>query len=327
MHADELQHWATELGARAGRGDACFFLLDFELAAPRLWTLPEAAAAGLRFAFPGQAAAPVAPPTSPGVLRYLPPTPEAYAEAFRRVQEGLHHGDSFLTNLTFASRILDGPTLDEAYAVSDAKYRVLWPEHFVCFSPETFVTIDPAGYIETRPMKGTAPATPEGRAYLLRSPKEIAEHATIVDLMRNDLSRVARAVRVTEYRYLREVDRGGSGLLQTSSRVGGQLPPDWAARLGQLLLELLPAGSVSGAPKAATLDLIRAAEAGPRGYYCGVAGYFDGRRLDSCVLIRFIEQRADGSRWFRSGGGVTARSREAEEYRELLDKIRLPRRK
>ncbi|NJB85524.1 para-aminobenzoate synthetase component 1 [Lewinella marina] len=287
-----------------------------------MWTLTELAASGVRFSFPGR------PDTTRSGLprptleaNYIPR--ERYDQAFALVREGLQRGDTFLVNLTFPTPVRLSDSLASVYENSQAKYRILYPDHFVCFSPETFVTIDAGGYLETRPMKGTAPDTPAGREYLLNSPKEVAEHATIVDLMRNDLSRIAREVRVTEYRYLRSIDTAAGGLLQTSTRLGGRLPSDWRSSLGHYLLALLPAGSVSGAPKPATLDLIRRAEPGPRGYYCGIGGYFDGETLDSCVLIRYLEEE-NGTHLFRSGGGVTARSTAEEEYAELCAKIRIP---
>ena len=250
-------------------------------------------------------------------------TDERYQRAFQLVRAGLQRGDSFLTNLTFPTPVRLPVDLPTVYRSVEAKYRVLLPGEFVCFTPETFVTIDRQGVIATSPMKGTAVDTPAGREALLADPKEIAEHATIVDLMRNDLSQVASGVHVTNYRYLRPTERRGGALVQTSTDIEGKLPPGWRARLGDTLLRLLPAGSVSGAPKAATLKLIHQAEGQPRGYYCGIAGYFDGQQLDTCVLIRYLAQRG-GRYYFHSGGGITARSDWRREYEEMNAKIRLP---
>ncbi len=322
-----LDDFRSRLNEFGGQREPCFFLIDFELRRPLIRSPEEAGAEGIRFSFPGRpdhVALPL-PERSPA-LSFDPISPDRYRRAFDVVQDGLHRGDSFLTNLTFPTPVRVEATLEEVYAATEAKYRVLLPGGFACFSPETFVTVNAVGYLETRPMKGTAADTPDGRAWLLDDPKEIAEHATIVDLLRNDLSRVARGVHVSEYRYLQAIESQAGGLLQSSSRIGGQLPADWPGRIGDILLELLPAGSVSGAPKTATLDLIRRAEDGPRGYYCGVAGYFDGKSLDSCVLIRFLEQGPAGYT-FRAGGGITARSRVGEEYAEMNAKIRLPLRK
>jgi para-aminobenzoate synthetase component 1 len=304
----------------------CLFLIDFEGHKPVLVDPNELNTRGIRFDFPGRADTGIRTGVvrpSPTVLTVAPPEPERYYRAFETVQLGLARGNSYLVNLTLPTPVGLTVGLEEVYYRSRAKYRIYFPGEFVCFSPETFVTISPEGYIETRPMKGTAPDTEAGRAQLLDSIKERAEHATIVDLLRNDLSKVAARVRVTDYRYLHAIDRGGGALVQTSSRIGGHLGEKWAGHLGDILAELLPAGSVSGAPKQATVDLIRRAEPDARGYYCGVAGYFDGQRLDSCVLIRYIEET--GTQFlFRSGGGVTAMSDREEEYRELVAKIRIP---
>ncbi len=318
-----LVDWSERLNVLCARGVPCFFLVDFEENFPRVWDLAELSDSALRFHFPGR---------PEERIRLRTPVPriepdhlatKKFREGFRHVRAGIQRGDSFLANLTFPTPITLKGSLEDVYWHSQAKYRVLLADRFVSFSPETFVTISAAGYLESRPMKGTAEDTPVGRERLLRSPKEIAEHATIVDLIRNDLSQVASGVRVTDYRYLRSVTTTGGGLVQTSSKVGGQLPPDWRSRLGTILATLLPAGSVSGAPKAATVRLIREAEGGDRGYYCGIAGYFDGQTVDTCVLIRFLERR-DGRHFFRSGGGITALSDWREELAELRSKIRIP---
>lgn len=323
MVQQHLEAWAKRVNGLAAAGEPIFLLLDFELRKPRVWHMGELAAEGINFSFPGRPGVEGTVADKPvrlkaGALRYTD-----YLTAFSRVQTGLRRGDSFLTNLTFAVPVQLSGQLTSVYQQSQAKYRILVPDEFCCFSPETFVTISHDGYIESRPMKGTAADTPAARTALMNDPKEIAEHATIVDLIRNDLSRVARGIAVTDYRYLRAVEASLGGLVQTSSKIGGRLTGRWRESLGDLLLQLLPAGSVSGAPKEATLDLIRAAEGGKRGYYCGIAGFYDGATFESCVLIRYIEL-SDGGYLFRSGGGVTALSNPALEYAELLAKVRIP---
>lgn len=324
-NSPQVRQWAEQLNQLGQQQKPCFFLMDFEQQLPRVWDLTQTDADQPRFDFPGRPEAGT-PPQGMFPTKLSPDhvAPDVFQRAFQVVQDGLRRGDSFLTNLTFPTPIVMAAGLEEVYWQSEAKYRILLPENFVCFSPETFVTVDAGGYIESRPMKGTALDTPAARAELLHSPKEVAEHATIVDLIRNDLSQVAKRVRVTDYRYFHKIATSSRGLVQTSSKIGGQLPPDWKSQLGDLLATLLPAGSVSGAPKPATLDIIRRAEPGPRGYYCGIGGYFDGRTLDTCVLIRFIEKAAAGTYLFRSGGGITARSNWREEYAELQAKIRIP---
>jgi para-aminobenzoate synthetase component 1 len=86
---------------------------------------------------------------------------------------------------------------------------------------------------------------------------------------------------------------------------------------------LLPAGSISGAPKKKTIEIIQEVEGQERGYYTGIAGTYDGETLDSTVLIRFIEEKEDG-KYFRSGGGITHLSTVQKEYQELIDKVYVP---
>ena len=101
------------------------------------------------------------------------------------------------------------------------------------------------------------------------------------------------------------------------------MPEDWRETLGIWLFKLLPAGSISGAPKPRTLDIIQRAVGYERGYYTGITGIFDGENLDSGVLIRFIENTEKGL-IFKSGGGITARSEVQAEYQEMIDKVYLP---
>ena len=90
-----------------------------------------------------------------------------------------------------------------------------------------------------------------------------------------------------------------------------------------MFFELLPAGSISGAPKQKTVEIIQEAESGPRGFYTGVFGYYDGKALDSGVMIRFIEKEND-TFYYRSGGGITSKSDLESEYKELIQKIYVP---
>lgn len=245
-----------------------------------------------------------------------------YARAFALVQGGLRRGDSFLTNLTQRVPIETPLTLADIFARARARYRLFVPERWVCFSPEPFVRIAD-GHIRTFPMKGTLPDGEGAEARLLSDAKEAAEHATVVDLLRNDLSRVAEDVRVARYRYVERVETHRGALLQTSSEIVGRLPADYPAHLGDLLFRLLPAGSVTGAPKRATCRLIAEAEGYDRGWYTGIAGWSDGRTLDSTVLIRFVEHTPEGL-VFKAGGGITARSQVEREYAEVCDKIYIP---
>jgi para-aminobenzoate synthetase component 1 len=173
-------------------------------------------------------------------------------------------------------------------------------------------------------MKGTIDASlPNAEERVLSDPKELSEHVTIVDLIRNDLSAVATNVKVNRFRYLEKIRTNQKDLLQVSSEIVGDLPDDYGSHMGSMLMALLPAGSVSGAPKKKTLQIIREAEKERRGYYTGVFGYFDGQNLDSAVMIRFIEQ-VDGNFCYRSGGGITIHSEVEKEYQEAIDKIYVP---
>jgi para-aminobenzoate synthetase component 1 len=246
-----------------------------------------------------------------------------YSERFRVVMNGLHRGDSYLTNLTISTPIRTSLTLQEIFTYSKAKYRLSIPGKMVCFSPESFVTMQ-QGTITTYPMKGTIDAAiTNAREIILNDHKESAEHNTIVDLLRNDLSRIATGVKVSRFRFIDELQTSNGPILQVSSEIEGSLPDNYREQLGTLFFALLPAGSVSGAPKRATIDLIRRAEQHPRGYYTGVAGYFDGEKLESFVMIRYIEQQV-GDLFFRSGGGITANSICRDEYSEALQKVYLP---
>ena len=146
---------------------------------------------------------------------------------------------------------------------------------------------------------------------------------TIVDLIRNDLNRVAEQVDVRRFRYIDRLQVSRGEILQVSSEVTGRLTGNYYSRLGEVIFGMLPAGSVSGAPKPSTLHIISCAEGGRRGFYTGVFGYFDGKRLDSAVMIRYIEE-CDGQYYFRSGGGITINSDCRAEYEEVLAKVYLP---
>ena len=167
---------------------------------------------------------------------------------------------------------------------------------FVCFSPETFVRIK-NGRIYSYPMKGTLDASlPDAEKQLMEDQKEAAEHATIVDLIRNDLSRVAENVRVDKYRYIDVLHTNKGDILQTSSEISGSLPEDYRQHLGEILDAQLPAGSITGAPKDKTMQIIHEAEGYDRGFYTGIMGIYDHGELNSAVIIRFVEEEASPSK-------------------------------
>ena len=251
---------------------------------------------------------------------------EKYKTAYDIVQKELKYGNSFLANLTFPSKIETDLSLEQLYQGSEAKYKLLIPNHCVVFSPESFIQIN-EGTISSFPMKGTIQAKiPKAREIILADEKEKAEHSTIVDLIRNDLSMIASDVHVEDFRYVEQLENNKTALLQVSSKITGQLEENYRDNLGSILFTLLPAGSISGAPKKKTVEIISQAELSKRGYYTGIFGYFDGINLDSAVMIRYIEE-TNGQMYFRSGGGITAYSNLDSEYNELIDKINVPLRK
>jgi para-aminobenzoate synthetase component 1 len=301
------------------------FAVDFEMEKPWIISLKEIDPAEIRYDIHGFTNAPgtsfLRSPVLPMQKWPLPLT--MYEAKFDIVFKSLGYGDSYLTNLTMKTAIDPGVSMQEIFFQSKAAYKLLYKDQFLVFSPETFVQVRD-GKIFSYPMKGTIDATIPGAAEkILKDQKELAEHVTIVDLIRNDLSQVASHVHVSRFRYLEELRTNHKNLLQVSSEITGDLPDDHASRLGELLVKLLPAGSVSGAPKTKTLEIIRDAEQEKRGYYTGVFGYFNGSYLDSGVMIRFIEK--DGEKYFyRSGGGITTQSVVTAEYQEAIDKVYVP---
>ncbi len=247
---------------------------------------------------------------------------EHYETKFNHVLAGLRRGDSFLANLTAETPIETDARLEDIYKHAQAPYKLSVQNQFVVFSPECFVQIRDQR-IYSYPMKGTSSATEQGPEILRNDPKEQAEHATIVDLIRNDLSQVAFPVRVDRYKYIEEIKTHEGNLWQMSSVISGDVLPEYQGKIGQILKALLPAGSITGAPKASTMRIIKESEAYERGFYTGIMGEFDGKNLDSGVMIRFIEQRGN-QQIFKSGGGITVNARAQSEYEELIQKVYLP---
>lgn len=257
------------------------------------------------------------------VFEALPQSEENYTKGFDVVQKNLKSGNSYLTNFTCKTPVKTNLTLEEIFYLSHSKYKVLYPDRFVFFSPETFVEIVD-DKIFTHPMKGTIDAAAENAVEVLKNdPKEKAEHYTVVDLLRNDLSMVADDVKLDEFQRIDLIKTHEKNLYAMSSEISGALKPEFRRRIGSVMKTLLPAGSILGAPKAKTLEIVLEAENYSRGFYTGVCGWFDGKNLDSCVMIRFIEKE-NTKLYFKSGGGITHLSKAADEYQEMKNKIYVP---
>ena len=256
-------------------------------------------------------------------LKSFPESKQEYRKGFDIVQENLKLGNSYLTNYTCKTEIEINLSLEEIFHLSKAKYKVLHKDEFVFFSPETFIEVID-NEIFTHPMKGTIDAAKENAIEVLKNDvKEKAEHYTVVDLLRNDLSMVANEVKVNEFQRIDFLKTNKKNLYAMSSEISGKLKPEFQNKIGSVMKSLLPAGSILGAPKPKTLEIIQEAENYDRGFYTGVCGWFDGKNLDSCVMIRFIEKES-GKLYFKSGGGITHLSNFADEYQEMKNKIYVP---
>ena len=251
---------------------------------------------------------------------------EVYEKAFNKVVKHEKAGNSYLVNLTFKNPVKINLDLPEIFYKSRSKYKLYFKnsfQEFVLFSPETFINIT-GGKIFTYPIKGTIDAgIPNAKEILAKDKKERAEHLTVVDLMRNDLNTVCKDVRVNRFCFMETVKTNFGELLQMTSEIEGKIKPELSKRFGDILCGLLPAGSICGAPKRKTLEIIKETEPEERGYYTGVFGIYDGETFKSSVMIRFIEKTKEGF-FYRSGGGITVYSDVKKEYDEMIKKIYIP---
>ena len=310
----QLNQWGSE-------NHPFVFLIDFECLKPMCWSLKEPIN-NFEYNFNGFTNI-VKSKKEFDEAVHLIKTPisfDCYQKKFNYVKSEIELGNSFLVNLTSSTKIETNLSLDDIVQNAHSKYICHLKDEFVSFSPETFIQIN-NGKIKSFPMKGTIDANiPNAKELILANPKEIAEHATIVDLIRNDLSMVSDNVRVSNYRYYEKIQTQEGLIGQVSSKIEGTLPENYNDIIGDIIFALLPAGSISGAPKNKTKQIINKAENAERGYYTGVAGYFDGANLDSCVLIRYLQ--ADNT--YRSGGGITSQSDLYKEYQEMINKVYVP---
>ena len=309
----KMNHWGS-------LGTPFVFIIDFELNKPIVLKITDAKRNGIFFEI-NTAAKNFK--KKKAVLDKYSISFDKYKCAFNKVMHEIHQGNTYLLNLTFPTKINTALTIREIYNYSYAKYKLLFMNEFVVFSPETFIRIND-GIVSSHPMKGTIDASiKDAERVILNDEKEIAEHNTIVDLIRNDLSLVSKNVRVEKFRYIDKIITNGKPLLQVSSKITGELCDNYCEKIGNIVFGMLPAGSISGAPKKKTVEIIKDVEGVARGYFTGIFGVFDGRNLDSAVMIRFIENSFDGLA-FRSGGGITHMSNAETEYQELIDKVYVP---
>ena len=256
-------------------------------------------------------------------------TPDGYARAFEEVQRQLRLGNSYEVNLTYREAVASPVDPVTAYLrlreASPAPYAGYLQHAGVCLlssSPERFALVDRDRWLETKPIKGTTPrgATPDEderlRVSLATDAKFRAENLMIVDLLRNDLSMVCEPGTVTVPELM--AVESYATVHQLVSTVRGRLR-DGVGTV-EALRALFPAGSMTGAPKLRTMQIIEGVEDSPRGVYAGAFGWVgaDGR-ADLGVVIRTLVARpaADGWRYtLGTGGGITVRSDVDEEYAE-----------
>jgi para-aminobenzoate synthetase component 1 len=258
-------------------------------------------------------------------------THRGYLDALTRVREYIIAGDIFQANL---SQRFEAPLTESSWTLYQ-RLRGINPAPFAAFlefgdvtvasaSPERFLRLDTARQVEARPIKGTRPRgvypahdAALGRA-LQESAKDRAENLMIVDLMRNDLSRVSLpgSVRVPE---LFALERYAT-VHHLVSTVTGALEPGRDAI--DLLCATFPGGSITGAPKVRAMEIIAELEPSRRGVYCGSIGYISLTGvMDTSIVIRTY-QAVHGRVYFSAGGGIVADSDPEQEYRETFDKAR-----
>lgn len=260
-----------------------------------------------------------------GTYGHAPLTPPTYASAFDEVQRRLRSGDSYEVNLTRRVQ-LDAPDVDphEVYArlcaINPAPYAAhLWHEgtHVLSASPECFVTVG-RGRVRTKPIKGTTPrgTDPEAdqaqRVALATSPRYRAENLMITDLMRNDLAQVCVPGSVL-VPALMQVE-SYAAVHQLVSTIEGDLRP--GISMVEAIRALFPAGSMTGAPKRRTMEIIDEVEDSPRGIYSGALGWISGDACELSVVIRSLVRDPQRHWQAGTGGGITVQSDAASEWAE-----------
>ncbi|WP_029145447.1 aminodeoxychorismate synthase component I [Microbacterium luticocti] len=274
-------------------------------------------------------ALPAAPPARTATGRH---TPDEYAALIGRCRDAIRAGDAYQLCLTTRFEVPGQVDAVAAYlalrAASGAHHGGFvrsGPVALLSASPERFLQVE-SGTVRTQPIKGTRPRGRDAAAdaalaaELAADPKEQAENVMIVDLMRNDLSRVCRSGSV-HVESLLQVETYPT-VHQLVSTVAGRLRDD--VTVGDLLAAAFPAGSMTGAPKLSAMTNLHRLEGGPRGVYSGCFGWVDvGGDLDLAMVIRSIVVHPHGA-YVGAGGGITWRSVAAAEVAEVGVKARAP---
>ena len=261
-------------------------------------------------------------------LKKYPQSFQEYKNKFDILKQNLDKNIISLANLTSQTRIDLNCTLDEVFENSNALLNLrinTKDENFVCFSPEKFIEIID-NKLFTYPMKGTIKADIiDAKKKLLNSKKEIEEHKTVVELLKNDLEleNSFSNIVLEEFRYIDKISTKNGDLLQTSSKISASCKDNYIENIGDIFSKILPAGSITGMPKNISKEILDDIEDYDRGFYCGIFAIFDGKNLQSFVLIRFIEE-INGEFFYKSGGGITKNSDAKQEYEELIEKVYLP---
>jgi para-aminobenzoate synthetase component 1 len=308
---DKISHYASQ--------DIPFvFYTDFNATKAKVYRLDELADSGILYSIK-------AAKKKHDYIKLVknPVSFEDYHCKFNQFISEIKSGNTYLGNLTQPTDIECELDLEEIFHTANADYKLYVKDKFVCFSPEPFISIK-EDTITTYPMKGTIDASKkDAKELILNNEKEKAEHIMVVDLLRNDLSMIAKDVRVDRLRYIQKIKAGEKELLHVSSKISGKLDKNWKNHLGQIIKDLLPAGSISGTPKINTVKILQKIEKYDRGYFSGIFGVFDGKSLETAVMIRFIEKK-NKKLIYKSGGGITLDSDVKLEYQEMQDKIYIP---
>ncbi len=254
-----------------------------------------------------------------------------YQEAFQCVHEYICAGDIYQANLTFPIEMRANGAAAALYQalaqVQPVRFGALIEQEGISIlsrAPELFFRTDVKGRIETRPMKGTQPRSPDPtedarlRFFLQTDEKNRAENLMIVDLLRNDLSRISEAgsVRVPELFAIESF----ATVHQMTSTITGQMKP--GTGLNEIFRALFPCGSITGAPKVRAMQIIAELEPEAREVYCGTIGWAapDGRAEFSVAIRTLLLEAARAT--LNVGGGIVYDSTAASEYDEALWKAR-----